>query len=74
MKFNQDKLITYPRQTIDNETHRWNDVIGYCPYCEFETMISGYACLGDKLIQECCRTCGDWWNIHEQNLITETRN
>ena len=70
MKFNQKKLLTYPRQTIDTKTHRWCDVVGYCPFCKFETMISCYSILGNK-IQECCRTCGKWWNIHESYLITD---
>lgn len=67
----QKLALTYPKQSIDTKTSRWNDVIGYCPSCRIETVISGYTVSDNELVQECCRTCGSWWNIHRQTLITD---
>ena len=73
MKFNPNNLLTYPKQTIDTKSMRWCDVIGWCPFCEMENLISGYSCLGNNLIQECCRTCGKWWNVNQSRLFNITQ-
>jgi hypothetical protein len=68
MTLENKRILTFPRQTIDTKTHLHEDVIGWCPLCEIETVISCYSILGNK-IQECCRTCGKWWDIHEARLL-----